>query len=408
MIIENKRFLVYGSGVSGLSAYEFLKNKGGEVYIYTDKKNDNLNGYNQIEKFAEVLKIKFDYVIVSPGINILGNKNLKRLRKQGCLLMSELELGYLFCKGKFVAVTGTNGKTTCVHLINHVMQNYTQTFLCGNIGIPITSICDKTSENCVVVCEISSFMLELMSQNFKPDVAVILNITPDHISRHKTFENYQMVKESITSNQDKNDYLLLPKELKSLQTNANKIVIEIKKYKSNLLGEFNRQNIAFCEMACELLGVDNKKFKKHLKTFLPINFRLQNVGKKKGITYINDSKSTNPDSCIKALEGFSKPVVLLLGGSDKGTNFKQIFSHSNKIKLAIIYGETANKLEQDALFCGFSKTARFASLKESLVCLHNFVRRGDIVLFSPACASFDEFKNYIERGKFFNEYVNRL
>lgn len=404
MNFNNKNVLIYGIGISGKSVYNFLKNKNANVYIYADKNNEDLQGYNFLPKFSQVLSIKFDYVVLSPGVNIIGNKNIRKLKKSGAIFLSELELGYLFCKGKFIAVTGTNGKTTCVTLLTHLLKDNFKTFLCGNVGVPITSICDQTDENSIVICEVSSFMLECVSPNFQPDISLILNITPDHISRHKTFDEYVRCKINVTNFQTENNYLLLPSNLWNIDTQAQKILVVGKKYKSKLIGDFNNQNIAFCEKVCSILGLSQRIFKQRLKTFSPVKFRLQNLGKKKGITYINDSKSTNPDSTVCAINSLKKPVVLLLGGSDKGNNFNKIFELKNKIKLALIYGQTADILENDALFCGFKNTAKFENLKDALNYLDKFVKRGDIVLFSPACASYDEFSNYVERGNYFNKY----
>ena len=153
-----------------------------------------------------------------------------------------------------------------------------------------------------------------------------------------------------------------------------------------------------------ILNISKKQFQKEIKSFTPVKFRLQCLGKKQGVTYINDSKSTNPDSTIQALNAMNKKAVVLLGGSNKGNSFTEIFKLSNKIKLAIIYGETANIIEGDALFMGFTKTAKFVNLKEALYHLNQLTSRGDIVLFSPACASYDEFNNYIERGECFNKF----
>lgn len=408
MEILNKSFLVYGAGVSGVSAYNFLQKKGATVYMYADKKTEDIKDMNYISNMSKVLEKKFDYIVLSPGINIIGNKNINKLKKTGALFISELELGYLFCKGKFIAVTGTNGKTTCVSLLNHILSKRYATFLCGNVGTPITSIADNTTDDSVVICEVSSFMLEIVSPNFKPDIAVILNITPDHISRHKTFDAYYNAKLQITRWQTENDYLLLPEQLNNIETRAKKIIVEQKKYKSNLVGDFNNLNIAFCEHVSELLGVGKREFISALKTFSPVAFRLQKLGKKRGITYINDSKATNPDSCIKAICAMKKTAVVLLGGSDKGNNFVDIFKNKNKIKLAILYGQTADILEADALFCGFTKIAKFDNLKMALENLKEFVKRGDVVLFSPACASYDEFKNYVERGEYFTNYFEEI
>lgn len=408
MEILNKSFLVYGAGVSGVSAYNFLQKKGATVYMYADKKMEDIKDINYISNMSKVLEIKFDYIVLSPGINIIGNKNINKLKKTGALFISELELGYLFCKGTFIAVTGTNGKTTCVSLLNHILSKRYATFLCGNVGTPITSIADNTTDDSVVICEVSSFMLEIVSPNFKPDIAVILNITPDHISRHKTFDAYYNAKLQITRWQTENDYLLLPEQLNNIETSAKKIIVTQKKYKSNLVGDFNNLNIAFCEHVSQLLGVGKREFIRALKTFSPVAFRLQKLGKKRGITYINDSKATNPDSCIKAICAMRKPAVVLLGGSDKGNNFVDIFKNKNKIKLAILYGQTADILETDALFCGFTKIAKFDNLKTALENLKEFVKRGDVVLFSPACASYDEFKNYVERGEYFTNYFEEI
>lgn len=408
MNFANKKVLVYGAGISGKSAYEFLNKKGAEVYLFSDKITEDMQDYNILETFSKVMQKQFDYVVLSPGVGIIGNKNIVKLKKTGAMLLSELELGYMFCKGKFVAVTGTNGKTTCVTLMNHILKDKYQTFLCGNVGTPITSICEQTDENSVVICEVSSFMLETVSPYFTPDISVILNITPDHISRHKTFDEYYKTKLKITNYQNENSYLLLPANLWNITTSAQKLVVVGEKYKSNLIGEFNELNIAFCEKVCSILGIGKKEFSKRLKTFSPVAFRLQYLGKKRGVHYINDSKATNPDSTVNALKAMKKQSILLLGGSNKGNNFNEIFAIKNKIKLAIIYGQTADILENDALFCGFKKTIKFENLKEALSYLHKFVKRGDTVLFSPACASYDEFNNYIERGNYFNKYFNNL
>lgn len=409
MEVAGKSFLVYGMGASGISAYNFLEGHGANVFIYADKPKVELNDFSTITKFSDVLKLKFDYVVLSPGVQIIGNKNIKKLKQNGVMLISELELGYLFCKGKFIAVTGTNGKTTCVSLLSHIISKKFKTFLCGNVGIPITSICDQTDDDSVVICEVSSFMLEIISPNFTPDIACILNITPDHISRHKTFDNYYRTKLKITEFQNEKQLLILPPELKEIETNAKKIIVEDKtKYKSKLIGDFNQKNINFCQKICELIGIKQKDFERGIKTFYPIKFRLQTLGKKHGITYINDSKSTNPDSTIKALNSMNKKVILLLGGSDKGNDFYDVFAISNKIKIAVIYGATANKLEADARFMGYYNTAKFDSLKDVLDNISEYTNRKDIVLFSPACASYDEFNNYVERGEFFNNFFEEI
>lgn len=406
MQLKDKTFLVYGAGKSGISAYDFLISHGAMVYIYSDDNVSLDKSFNQIYDFKEVLKIKFDYAVLSPGVQIVDNDNINKLKNNNVLLICELELGYLFCKGKFIAVTGTNGKTSCVSLLGHILESKFDTFVCGNIGTPITSICDQTTENSVVICEVSSFMLELVSANFAPDISVILNVSSDHISRHKTFEEYKKAKLNITKYQSFDDYLFVDYENESILTNAMKNVVfnEIK-FKSKLIGDFNNHNINFCYRICKVLGICDKQFKKLLKSFEPLQFRLQKFTVKKGVIFINDSKSTNPDSTIKALSAMKKPVIVLLGGSDKGNSFEQIFENSKKIKFAIFYGSTANKLKDDANFKGFNNFVVCQNLEHAIKESLKRARKKDIVLFSPACASFDEFKNYIERGKFFNNYI---
>lgn len=409
MKIDGKSFVVYGMGASGISAYNFLQSHGANVFLYADRQDKSADEYSSITKFGDIIKLNPDYVVLSPGVSIIGNKNIKKLKQAGIMLISEMELGYLFCKGKFIAITGTNGKTTCVSLIHHILSQKNKSFLCGNIGVPITSICDKTDDECIVVCEVSSFMLEMISPNFSPDIACILNITPDHISRHRTFENYYKTKLKITEFQTEKQFVVLPEELSNIDTLAKKIIVhDSVKHKSNLIGDFNQKNINFCEKICGIVGVNKKDFEKGLKTFYPIKYRLQSLGKKKGVLYINDSKSTNPDSSVKALGAMKKRVILLLGGSDKGNSFNEIFALKDKIKIALIYGQTANTLESDAHFMGFYNIAKFESLKEALDNLSLYTKRGDTVLLSPACASYDEFKNYVERGEFFDNFFREI
>lgn len=407
MKIKNNNFLVYGGGISGISAYKFLQEHGANVYMFSDKITDDIKDLNLITNLTQIENMGINYAVLSPGVQIIGNKNIKKIKDLGIMLMSELELGYIFSKGKFIAVTGTNGKTTCTSLLGHILSNIYNVFVCGNIGIPITSICDKTDDQSVVICEVSSFMLELVSPNFSPDISVICNITPDHISRHKTFEEYYQTKCKITAYQNNNNYLVVPNNLSSISTSAQKVICSKIKFKTKLLGSFNQENLNLCYSVCKLLGMSKKEIQSHIKEFNPVEFRLQKIGKRHGITYINDSKSTNPDSTIKAIDALNKNVVVLLGGSDKGNDFYDVFK-CKKIKLALIYGETANKLEEDAHFVGFYKIAKFNNLQQTLYHLNGYVKRGDVVLLSPACASYDEFKNYVERGNFFNKYFKEL
>ena len=433
-----KTFLVYGLQKSGKSAVKFLLERGAKcVYIFDDNKTEILENTKTLQNFEEVLSKKVDCVILSPGVQILGNKNIELLKDNKIPYISEFCLGFLCAYGKKICVTGTNGKTTTVNLIYNILKKkYKDVFLCGNTDTPITQIANKTTKNSILVCEVSSFALETITKNFSPYVSVITNIKVDHISRHKTIKNYIKSKLNITKYQKNNEFLIINKneEIKtktqkmyfSVQNNNSNIYIEnniliykkinknnkIKKEKIlninkiKLLGKYNLENIMCAILVAKIFGVNNHKIKKAIYSFLPLKHRLEIVCKKRGVIFVDDSKATNPTSTICALECFSRPIILLLGGSSKGYEYDEIFEYTKNVKHIITFGQMHEKIYTCAKNNNFPSVTKFNNFYDAVCYAKQIAKSGDIVLLSPACASFDEFNSYAQRGDKFLEIVN--
>ena len=389
----------------------------------------------------EVVK-ETDLLVISPGVPI-DSDIVKLFEKENVPVWGEIELAYNFEKGTVFAITGTNGKTTTTTLVGEIMKKYNnQTFVVGNIGNSYTSEVLKTTKDSYTVAEISSFQLETIRE-FAPKGSAILNITPDHLNRHYTMENYAAVKESITKNQWKvreDDYCVLNYDDKVLRefgkTIKNPVYFSRKEKPSkgayldgriiryfdgkndyevmsvddmHLFGNHNYENVmAAIAMTIEA-GVPLNIIINVIKDFMGVEHRIEYVRDKNGVTYYNDSKGTNPDSSIKALEAMSRPTILIAGGYDKHSEFDEfIEAFDNKVKLMVLLGQTADTLEETAVRHGFTNIIKTDSLEKAVkICAENAVS-GDVVLLSPACASWGMFKNYEERGKLFKEYVNSL
>lgn len=389
----------------------------------------------------EVVK-ETDLLVISPGVPI-DSDIVKLFEKENVPVWGEIELAYNFEKGTVFAITGTNGKTTTTTLVGEIMKKYNnQTFVVGNIGNSYTSEVLKTTKDSYTVAEISSFQLETIRE-FAPKGSAILNITPDHLNRHYTMENYAAVKESITKNQWKvreDDYCVLNYDDKVLRefgkTIKNPVYFSRKEKPSkgayldgriiryfdgkddyevmsvddmHLFGNHNYENVmAAIAMTIEA-GVPLNIIINVIKDFMGVEHRIEYVRDKNGVRYYNDSKGTNPDSSIKALEAMSRPTILIAGGYDKHSEFDEfIEAFDNKVKLMVLLGQTADKIEETAVRHGFTNIIKTDSLEKAVkICAENAVS-GDVVLLSPACASWGMFKNYEERGKLFKEYVNSL
>lgn len=453
MDLTDKKVVVVGTGVSGMGAVKLLSETSADITLYDG--NDKADRDEILKKIPDDCDLRLiigempdevvketDLLVISPGVPI-DSDIVKLFEKENVPVWGEIELAYNFEKGTVFAITGTNGKTTTTTLVGEIMKKYNnQTFVVGNIGNSYTSEVLKTTKDSYTVAEISSFQLETIRE-FAPKGSAILNITPDHLNRHYTMENYAAVKESITKNQWKvreDDYCILNYDDKVLRefgkTIKNPVYFSRKEKPSkgayldgriiryfdgkddyevmsvddmHLFGNHNYENVmAAIAMTIEA-GVPLNIIINVIKDFMGVEHRIEYVRDKNGVRYYNDSKGTNPDSSIKALEAMSRPTILIAGGYDKHSEFDEfIEAFDNKVKLMVLLGQTADKIEETAVRHGFTNIIKTDSLEKAVkICAENAVS-GDVVLLSPACASWGMFKNYEERGKLFKEYVNSL
>lgn len=453
MDLTDKKVVVVGTGVSGMGAVKLLSETSADITLYDG--NDKADRDEILKKIPDDCDLRLiigempdevvketDLLVISPGVPI-DSDIVKLFEKENVPVWGEIELAYNFEKGTVFAITGTNGKTTTTTLVGEIMKKYNnQTFVVGNIGNSYTSEVLKTTKDSYTVAEISSFQLETIRE-FAPKGSAILNITPDHLNRHYTMENYAAVKESITKNQWKvreDDYCVLNYDDKVLRefgkTIKNPVYFSRKEKPSkgayldgriiryfdgkddyevmsvddmHFFGNHNYENVmAAIAMTIEA-GVPLNIIINVIKDFMGVEHRIEYVRDKNGVRYYNDSKGTNPDSSIKALEAMSRPTILIAGGYDKHSEFDEfIEAFDNKVKLMVLLGQTADKIEETAVRHGFTNIIKTDSLEKAVkICAENAVS-GDVVLLSPACASWGMFKNYEERGKLFKEYVNSL
>ena len=453
MDLTDKKVVVVGTGVSGMGAVKLLSETSADITLYDG--NDKADRDEILKKIPDDCDLRLiigempdevvketDLLVISPGVPI-DSDIVKLFEKENVPVWGEIELAYNFEKGTVFAITGTNGKTTTTTLVGEIMKKYNnQTFVVGNIGNSYTSEVLKTTKDSYTVAEISSFQLETIRE-FAPKGSAILNITPDHLNRHYTMENYAAVKESITKNQWKvreDDYCVLNYDDKVLRefgkTIKNPVYFSRKEKPSkgayldgriiryfdgkddyevmsvedmHLFGNHNYENVmAAIAMTIEA-GVPLNIIINVIKDFMGVEHRIEYVRDKNGVRYYNDSKGTNPDSSIKALEAMSRPTILIAGGYDKHSEFDEfIEAFDNKVKLMVLLGQTADKIEETAVRHGFTNIIKTDSLEKAVkICAENAVS-GDVVLLSPACASWGMFKNFEERGDLFKQYVNSL
>ena len=442
MELENKKVLVVGLGKSGRAAYDLLKEMKARVSLYDGKKDMDVSGYDAPVYLGEIPKDElgsFACAVFSPGVPLdipLANE----LREAGIPLIGEIELAYIMEKGVVAGITGTNGKTTTTTLVGEIMKAHNEkTFVVGNIGNPYTKEVGKTSSQSVTVAEISSFQLETID-TFRPMVSAILNITPDHLNRHKTMEEYIRVKLSITKNQTKEDLCVLNYEDEVLRENAVNLPCEVAFFSSrqkvekglyqnekhdivdaetgeslmnmsecNLPGDHNCENIMAAILITKKLGVPMDTILSVVKSFQAVEHRVEFVANVNGVDYYNDSKGTNPDAAIKGIQSMSRPTVLIGGGYDKGGEFDEwIDSFGGNVKKLLLLGATKEKIAETAKVHGFTEYEFSESLEEAVKRAAEIACDGDAVLLSPACASWDMFDSYEQRGTLFKEYVRNL
>lgn len=432
------RAVIAGNGVSGKSAFNYLKQKGFEVEFVEEKYINPTNKKLLNNKYYDRLLSNLSFLVISPGISLESNIVIQA-KKRKIKIISELELGANNLQGNTIAITGTNGKTTTVSLIHFLLSsaNY-NCYLGGNIGTAVTSFADKTTSESISVLECSSYQLE-SSNNFKPKISAILNISEDHLARHKTMENYIASKYKITTNQTSEDYLLINADCELLlqnmpKTNAKILYFSTKKkvfgcfIKNNsiyfndnlkikklvslnnikLIGEHNLSNI-LCAVFAVFLQTNNKNILKNISNFHAVNHRIEFVQNINNVSFYNDSKATNIDSTLVALKCFNCPINLILGGSDKGYNFDLLFENiANNVENIAVFGETKQKIIKSAEKYNFKNIYKFNDLKSCALACYNLASENSVVLLSPACASFDQFNNYEERGNVFKKIVKEL
>lgn len=448
-----KKVLVAGGGKSGLCAAALLARNGARVILFDENEKlvpeellakvdcEDKSGIEvHIGALTDEIIAQCCLMVISPGIPT-DAPFAEKVKVAGLPVWSEIELAYQYEKGAVAAITGTNGKTTTTTLVGEIMKAYNEkTFVVGNIGIPYTSLSDRTTEQSVTVAEISSFQLETIVK-FKPHVSAILNITPDHLNRHYTFENYADCKLAITKNQGAEDFAVLnyddPETVKLAERISAKIIyfsrladldegvcaedgdIVIKENGSvtrvlplkdiKLLGTHNTENVLAAVAISYYMGVPVDVIASVCTAFQGVEHRIEYVRTVGGVTYYNDSKGTNPDAAIKGIQAMTTTTFLIGGGYDKHSTYDEwIEAFDAKVKYLVLIGETAEKIALCAKQHGFNNTVYADSLEDAVNFCHAHAKPGDAVLLSPACASWDMFDSYEQRGKLFKEYVNKL
>lgn len=447
----NQKILVAGSGKSGIAASRLILKTGGEVILYDSNAalhKEELLGRLGEEESVSVLLVELkkedltdvSLCVISPGIS-MDAPFVSVLKEADIPVWSEIQLAYHHAKGKLAAITGTNGKTTTTALTGEIMKaHYDQVFVVGNIGVPYTEEALKTGGDSVTVAEISSFQLETIT-DFRPDVSAILNITPDHLDRHKTMECYIEVKERITSNQRPQDSCILnfddpvlrefgaaltPKavyfssrqfleegycmEGDRIIWNHNGEKTEIANiHEIQLLGRHNHENIMAAAAISAQMGVPMDVIRKVVREFKAVEHRIEFVAEKAGVKYFNDSKGTNPDAAIQAIKAMPGPTLLIAGGYDKNSQYDEwIESFDGKVKYMVLLGQTREKIAECAARHGFTNVMYAEDMQEAVKVCASYANRGDHVLLSPACASWGMFKCYEERGEIFKECVRNM
>ena len=455
MDLKGKKVLVFGSGKSGIAAVKLLYHQKADIVLFD----------GNIE--LDVSRVKEALGEIAGSIRIkLGNLEKEELETLGLEEITLDENGYLFASlpantdkplpvigfiahmdtspdmsGKNVAITGTNGKTTTTSLLGEIMgAAYEDVRVVGNIGVPYTEMVEGSTEDTVTVAEISSFQLETID-TFCPKVSAVLNITPDHLNRHHTMENYIAAKLSITKNQTMEDTCVLNYEDEELRkfgeiakvsvlyfssarklekglyldgrdimyadgTNVEKVICVDE---LNILGMHNYENAMAASAMALSYGVDLGVIRTVLRQFQAVEHRIEYVTEKRGVRFYNDSKGTNPDAAIKGIQAMDRPTCLIGGGYDKESEYDEwIDSFNGKVKKLVLIGQTREKIAQTAEKHGFHDYVFAESLQEAVDICYANAESGDAVLLSPACASWGMFPNYEVRGEEFKKYVNAL
>lgn len=453
--MSSQKVLVAGSGKSGIAAARLMLQMGGDVVLYDG--NDKLDAEELKEKFEEKDRERLTIVlgeltrtdllgvelsVISPGIP-LDAPFVPVLDEAKIPIWSEIQLAYHVSKGKLIAITGTNGKTTTTALTGEIMKaHFEEVYVVGNIGIPYTETALDTTDEAVTVAEVSSFQLETI-MDFRPDVSAILNITPDHLNRHGTMENYIDIKERVCANQTEDDWIVLnyddpvlrefgekedlkpgvvffssTHELKDgLFLDQDEIILAkdgrresvVNVHDLKLLGKHNYENVMAAVAMSLKMNVPLDTIRKVIKEFKAVEHRIEFVLERCGVKYYNDSKGTNPDAAIQAIRAMPGPTVLIAGGYDKQSEYDEwIEAFGDKVKYLVLIGQTRDKIAECARRHGFTEIMYAEDMPEAVRVCAAYANAGDNVLLSPACASWGMFDNYEQRGEIFKQCVRNL
>ena len=417
-IFLKKKILIYGLGKSGISSFRFLRNKA-DIYLFDDLKNTHPN---QISKL-KLLKIKFDIIIISPGINIFNCKLSKFLKLNKKKIYTDLDVFFTFFKNKCITITGTNGKSTTAKILYEVLKDQKKDVrLIGNIGNPPLNE-KKISKNTIFVIEASSYQLDY-SQLFSSKYSIILNIKPDHLERHKTLQNYVDAKFKLLDSQSKSclafvkrDDVLISRKLKTKKFNCKIVKVNTKKNYNDFLEiknkyfltESNRENLSFIIELAKKLKLKNYLLQKTIKNFKGLKYRQQIIIQNKNLTIINDSKSTSFSSSVGMFKKASN-ILWLLGGIYKKGDKLELKKKDLSNVTAFIYGENKNffikQLRSKVKFKNYINLEDAVKNVFSIIKTKRSIKY--TILFSPCAASFDSFKNFEERGLYFNRLVKRF
>lgn len=449
--LKDKKVLVVGLGKSGIAAVQALLKLEAVVSVQDSKKREDVD--SQLLAFLEGKmdtmyfgenpspEEKFDILVLSPGVSPHMDF-IETARKNGAEIIGELEIAYRVGRGQYVAITGTNGKTTTTTLVGEIFKNSgRKTYVVGNIGVAVISKALNAEPEDWLITETSSFQLETIKY-FKPRISAILNLTPDHMDRHGTLEEYGDAKGKITENQDDMDFFVVNHDDDGLRKYAEKTkakVIPFSRKETLDFGVFvEKENIVLREESGKLVeicgvkdlqipgthnlenalaavaisyfaGIDVATIRETLQEFLGVEHRMEFSGEVDGIRFINDSKGTNPDASIKAIEAVDGPIILIAGGYDKGSSYEEfIGAFGGKVKALILLGKTGPKIKETAEKMGYTNIIMAKDMEECVREAYRLGSPGDTVLLSPACASWDMYSCFEQRGEHFKLCVSRL
>jgi len=445
MELKGKKVLVVGLGKSGLAAALFLRRRGAHVTV-SDVRSAEALAKDIPALLDEGIMVETgghglltfrrqDLIVVSPGVP-LNTPELAQVKSFGLPVIGELELAARFLKGKTLAITGSNGKTTTTALVGEILEKAgIPTLVGGNIGVPVVALIDQSTDETWSVLEVSSFQLE-STERFHPAIAVILNITPDHLDRHGSFENYALAKERIFAAQNENDLVILNADNARAAQAAARSVAKVLFFSVEhsvlqgawvedgflvyrggknepiekimplsgvpLKGAHNVENVLAAVCASRLAGATAEQVRSGVESFQAVEHRLEFVAKINGVDFYNDSKATNVDATAKAVASFSSGIHLILGGKDKNSDYTQLLRA--RVRAVYTIGSAAAKIENELR--GVVSILSCETLDKAVSAAASAARPGEVVLLAPACSSFDQFENYEQRGKVFKELVN--